>query len=82
MVKTKKIVVLLIVLLIVFIPQSVFAYTGEVAPTENVGINADDTVVIPRGEITEWRYQVKNGVLQKRLWSITYNRWLTDWINC
>lgn len=28
---------------------------------------------------TEWRYRVLDGKLQKRLWSITYGKWLTDW---
>ncbi len=34
-----------------------------------------------RVEETEWYYRVlDNYYLQKRLWSITYERWLTDWI--
>ena len=30
-------------------------------------------------EQTEWRYRVVDGRLQKRLWSKTYQKWLTDW---
>ncbi|MCI9596077.1 MAG: hypothetical protein HFE75_02030 [Firmicutes bacterium] len=33
-------------------------------------------------EKTMWRYRTYKGVLQKRLWSITYKRWKTKWINC
>lgn len=33
-----------------------------------------------RAEQTQWYYRINNGVPEKRLWSITYQRWLTDWI--
>lgn len=35
-----------------------------------------------RANETVWYTRVYNGVLQKRLWSVTYNCWLTDWIDC
>lgn len=35
----------------------------------------------PLAEQTEWYVRIHNGKLQKRLWSITYSRWLTDWID-
>lgn len=34
-----------------------------------------------RAEETAWYYRVFNGIVQKRLWSITYGRWLTEWID-
>lgn len=34
----------------------------------------------PLYEQTRWEYRVNNGNYEKRLWSITYNKWLTDWI--
>lgn len=34
-----------------------------------------------RAEETTWYYRVHNGMLQKRLWSLTYGYWLTDWID-
>ena len=34
-----------------------------------------------RPEETVWYFRVNNGILQMRLWSITYGRWLTDWID-
>lgn len=39
----------------------------------------ENTDVVINAEETEWRFRVVDGRLQKRLWSITYNRWLTDW---
>lgn len=35
-----------------------------------------------RAEQTQWKYKYVNGVFCKRLWSVTYNRWLTEWIPC
>lgn len=29
---------------------------------------------------TQWYYRNNNGVLEKRLWSITEGRWLTAWM--
>lgn len=34
----------------------------------------------PLTEQTEWYYRIYNGNIEKRLWSITYGKWLTDWI--
>ena len=39
------------------------------------------SIITPQAEETEWVYRYYNGVLQKRLWSNTYAKWLTDWIN-
>jgi len=33
-------------------------------------------------EQTQWYYRAYNGKLQRRLWSLTYEKWLTDWIDC
>lgn len=33
-----------------------------------------------RAEETMWYFRIVNGVRQMRLWSITYGKWLTDWI--
>lgn len=38
------------------------------------------SIVSPLAEETEWKYRINNGNLEKRLWSNTYNKWLTDWI--
>jgi len=40
-----------------------------------------DGTVIARAEEKTWVYRDNNGWLQKRQWSNTYAKWLTDWIN-
>ena len=35
-----------------------------------------------RSEEFMWFYRIHNGVQQKRLWSLTYGYWATDWIDC
>ena len=37
--------------------------------------------VLPASEETQWVFQIKDGQLQKRLWSRTYQRGLTEWID-
>lgn len=34
-----------------------------------------------RAEETEWCFRIYQGRVQMRLWSITYRKWLTDWID-
>jgi len=34
----------------------------------------------PHAEETEWIIRINNGWIEKRLWSYTYGKWLTDWI--
>lgn len=38
--------------------------------------------ISPMANEVEWIYRTYNGKEQKRLWSKTYNCWLTDWIDC
>ena len=35
-----------------------------------------------REEVLMWFYRMHNGIQQKRLWSVTYGYWITDWIDC
>lgn len=35
----------------------------------------------PCAEETEWVVRIYNGRVEKRLWSCTYGKWLTDWID-
>ena len=38
--------------------------------------------ISPMAEEAEWFFRyTEDGTLQKRLWSITYQKWLTDWID-
>lgn len=37
---------------------------------------------IVRSEKVQWYYRYNAGMKQKRLWSVTYGYWKTNWINC
>ena len=59
------------------------------ALAETVNESVEDEIVFAlkgsdepgRPEETEWYYRItESGLIQKRLWSITYGYWLTDWI--
>lgn len=42
-----------------------------------------ESSIMPLTEEVEWYYRYnEDGVLQKRLWSITNGYWITDWIDC
>lgn len=63
------------------VPVVVFAESPETADnsySENDGTGRVDPM---RPEETIWYFRVHNGMNQMRLWSITYERWLTDWID-
>ena len=46
---------------------------------EPVTTDAGESEVMPCVEETQWYYTVIDGVIYKRLWSITYDKWLTEW---
>lgn len=58
---------------------------APVAFAEDLG-TADSTVVSaggtaePQVEQKAWVWREHNGYYEKRLWSLTYGKWLTDWI--
>ncbi len=56
-------------------------YVQPVFYANSVQLSQDDSVSPTRAEETKWYYRTVNGVLQKRLWSVTYGRWLTDWMD-
>ena len=70
-------------LVVVMVALFLQASLGSViyAKADTISLSTDVNVTL-RAEITEWNFRLYNGVLQKRLWSKTYARWLTDWINC
>ena len=57
--------------------SSAFADCEESA--DSVYVTAESGIQ-PRAEETEWYWRENNGIIEKRLWSITYGKWLTDWI--
>lgn len=54
-------------------PLSVFA-SNTILFSE--GTNTSNEVIIPRGNITGYKYKILNGKQWKRLWSYTYNKWM------
>lgn len=76
--KLKKLIISITVFMLVFasVPG---AFAASLDVDADTGSGAE---TVARAEVTEWRYRIYNGVSQKRLWSVTYAKWLTDWINC
>ncbi len=56
---------------------SAFAVQSEEPPA---GVETENSEIQPRVEETRWYYREIDGVGYMRLWSITYGRWLTDWM--
>ena len=46
----------------------------------NASAYSSENQISPRIDETGWYYRVVDGVAQKRLWSYTEGKWLTDWI--
>ncbi len=41
---------------------------------------SDEGGPVAHTERVKWYYRTNNGVLEKRLWSITYGHWITAWV--
>lgn len=55
---------------------------GVVAvPSNATALPEEENGIEVHAEQTEWKYRTYNGHRQRRLWSITYGKWLTDWEN-
>lgn len=75
----KFISLLLSLLLLVSLCAPAFAdFTNDPAQAEITSTEKDPGPMRP--EETEWYYRIADGLFQKRLWSLTYGYWLTDWI--
>lgn len=77
--KMKKTIIALL-LALVTVMSSASALAAEAVPPVSPTKVADNGVS-PQAEETVWCARIHNGRRQKRLWSITYGRWLTDWID-
>lgn len=78
----KRILSLFLAFLIVLsISVPAFADGLEAPDGSDEGIIAVASGEPTRAEETTWCFRVFNGMVQKRLWSLTYGRWLTDWID-
>ncbi len=58
------------------------AYADSYTGTDAYASEQDGGSIETRAEQTDWifRYNSELGIYEKRLWSYTYGRWLTDWI--
>lgn len=61
--------------------MSMFAMPALAAEPIEHDIYASEQSLSTMQEETMWYFRVNNGVLQHRLWSITYGYWLTEWEN-
>lgn len=78
----KRILSLLLVLVLsLSIAVPAFADGLEAPDGSDVEIIAVKPGDSTRAEETCWYYRVHNGMAQMRKWSITYGKWLTDWID-
>ena len=78
----KKLISLLLALVLCLSLMSGIAALAE-GPSDDAkpGFSTSDPSNPMRPEETEWYYrQTSDGLLQMRLWSITYGYWKTDWI--
>ena len=71
----------LMLLMLTSISVVAFADTSAEAegPANEISsiVSGDST----RAEETVWCFRTYQGVFQMRLWSLTYGKWLTDWID-
>jgi len=78
----KRIISVLLAIVLCFSFSSVaFADTINADET-NASINESaESDTSTRAEETIWYFRIVNGIKQMRLWSLTYGKWLTDWID-
>lgn len=69
-------------LAVILIVSSLMVPISALGVVDAEGTLAAPGTVSPMAEEVEWCYRKYDGKWQKRLWSITYGRWLTDWIDC
>lgn len=49
-------------------------------PVQAYAPPSDDSGISTCAEVVRWYYRMNNGVEEMRLWSVTYQKWLTDWV--
>lgn len=78
----KRIISVLLAIILSFSFSSVaFADTINADET-NASINESaESDTSTRAEETIWYFRIVNGIKQMRLWSLTYGKWLTPWID-
>lgn len=56
------------------------AVTLLVAPVQAYAPPSGEGQAVTYSDTVRWYYRNNNGVMEMRLWSITQQRWLTDWV--
>lgn len=81
----RKLTRLLVTLLVALtVMGAVPAFAAEVEETNHPNatvVEAQEGSVVTRAEEKGYVYREHNGWIQRRLWSYTYAKWLTDWEN-
>ncbi|HBF2787047.1 TPA: hypothetical protein STX52_000594 [Clostridioides difficile] len=72
----KSIVTLLVTITSLAVSNT--SYADEISIVN--GMDSSKSIDV-KAEQTRWYYRIHNGKKQKRLWSLTYGYWKTDWIN-
>lgn len=57
-------------------------FTFLAVPAHAYASPSDGSGISTQSETVRWYFRTNNGVREMRLWSITYQKWLTDWIVC
>lgn len=57
------------------------AFADDTVMAEEPPVAEASSEIQPLAEETEWVVRNYNGRIQMRLWSCTYGKWLTDWID-
>lgn len=70
----KVMLTLSIVFMLTINISPVHAFAERITPLAVV-----EDPVSPASEETIWCTRIYNGMLQRRLWSVTYGVWLTEW---
>ncbi|MBE5871332.1 MAG: hypothetical protein E7294_08745 [Lachnospiraceae bacterium] len=71
----------MVALTLLTVPVAATEVRTEV-PQEKITAASDSKLENVRGQVFKWYYRRYNGKLQKRLWSLTEEKWITGWIDC
>ena len=80
--RTKRIIFRFVGLLLMLFCLTSFSTAIAAESNQQDLPNSSKEEISVRAEQTEWHYRIYNGKLQRRLWSITYGYWKTDWMDC
>lgn len=76
--KLKKNCLCAVAMLVMVMSSGLAVSADMVVSTDTI---TESTTISPRKDETEWVFRInpKTDVLEKRLWSITYGVWRTEW---